>query len=258
MSVIVGHDAIHANIGHLPPGQEAGYTTGTPNIRWTDADWAAHPGAVRICQDATDSDATADVLDVERYAATNAEAPVWARRARREFDSAARPGQREPAIYTSASNVTPLVNALIAGGVTSGVGLWVANWDLSQAQAYAEVVNAAGPFPIIGVQWANGTYYDTNVFSSAWLGKVSEPAPAGLTWSWWTTDGKVSLAAVSRELVRRGSPSMSPAHILRATCTKDGGHWDAQMFSWLNDVLGDPGEGSHTPIPAGSKLWVLQ
>ena len=52
---------------------------------------------------------------------------------------------------------------------------------------------------------------------------------------------------------------MSPAHILRATCTKDGGHWDTQMFSWLNDVLGDPlNPDPHTPIPAGSKLWVLQ
>jgi len=89
------------------------------------------------------------------------------------FRSAARPGQRWPAIYTSASNVTPLVNALIAGGVTSGCGLWVANWNLTDAQAVAAVQNAAGPFPIIGVQWHSGAYYDTDVFSGAWLARVS-------------------------------------------------------------------------------------
>jgi hypothetical protein len=39
---------------------------------------------------------------------------------------------------------------------------------------------------------------------------------------------------------------------------KDGGHWDAQMFDWLNYALGDPAEDPHHPIAAGSKLWVLQ
>lgn len=172
MSVVVAHDVIHGNIGHLPPGQSAGYTTGSPDIRWTASDWAAHPGAVRICQD-YGSDHTADILDVERYAATNADAAPWYRAAEAAYLAARRPGQRSPAIYTSASNVTPLVNALIAGGVTSGVGLWVANWNLTQAQAYADVVNAAGPYPIIGVQWASGTYYDTDVFSGSWLARVS-------------------------------------------------------------------------------------
>ena len=79
------------------------------------------------------------------------------------------------------------------------------------------------------------------------------------TWSWWTCDGHTSLAAVSRRLTRAGVPGMSCAHILRATCTKNGGHWDAQMFAWLNDVLGDPlNPDPHTAIPAGSRLWVLQ
>src|SRR6266702_7641332 len=159
MSVVVGHDAVRANIGHLPQGPCAGYTTGTDgtggtvDIRWRAADWAAHPGAVRICQDAAASDHTADVLDVERYAATNAGAAGWYKAAEKAYLAAQRPGQRSPAVYTSASNVTPLVNALIAGGVRSGCGLWVANWNLTQVQAYADVMNAAGPFPVVAVQW---------------------------------------------------------------------------------------------------------
>jgi len=175
MAVTIGHDAIHANVSHLPPGQTAGYTTGSADIKWTAADWAAHPKGVRICQD-NGSDHAADVLDVERGAATNADAAAWVPRAVTAHKAATRPGQREPAVYTSASNVTPLVNALVAQKVT-GAGLWVANWNLSDAQAVADVQNAAGPFPIVAVQFSSGQFYDTNIFSLTWLGRTSQTGP---------------------------------------------------------------------------------
>ena len=177
MSVILGHDCTHANISHLPPGQAAGYTTGSAAIRWTDGDWKAHPGAVRICQD-SGTDHSADVLDVERGAATNGDATVWVPKAEAAYGAAARPGQRSPAVYTSASNVTPLVNALIAHGIRSGVGLWVANWSIGQNAAIVDVQHAAGPFPVIGVQYASNDLYDSDVFSSAWLGDVSQKGGA--------------------------------------------------------------------------------
>ena len=172
MSVILGHDSIHANVSHLPPGQAAGYTTGSPAIRWTDADWKNHPGAVRICQD-NGSDHTADVLDVESGAATNGDATAWVPKAEAAYNAGTRPGQRSPAVYTSASNVTPLVNALIAHGIRGGVGLWVAAWSLGQNTATTDVQHAAGPFPVIGVQYASNSFYDSDVFSSSWLGDVS-------------------------------------------------------------------------------------
>ena len=177
--LVAGYDATHANAGHLPAGhQAAGYTTGTPDIQWTAADWTAHPGAVRICQDFSASDITADVLDVERGAATNGIAGHWYSLAARAWRAAARPGQRRPAIYTSASNVTPLVNALIAAGVTSGPGLWVASWGTLPATAGQDVADASGPFPIIGFQYASGPFYDSDWFSRAWLAGVSRtPAP---------------------------------------------------------------------------------
>jgi len=260
-SAVVGYDLISANIGHAPAGaQLAGYSTGSGSIPWTAAQWAAHPGTVRIDQDAAASDPTADVLDVERGAATLADCPGWAKRAVKDFTAAARPGQRWPAIYASASSITPVVNALIAGGVTSEVGLWVANWSFTKAEAFAEVLNAAGPFPIVAVQWASGAFYDTDVFSQRWLANVSASTAtdAGVTWSRYVTDGTLSLAGVARQLTRNGAPGMNPAHILRATCVKNGGHWDAQTYAWLNTVLGDPPADPHTPIPAGAKLWVLQ
>jgi len=176
MAVVVGHDCIHANVSHLPRGQTAGYTTGSPEIRWTAGDWKLHPSGVRICQD-TGSDHTADVLDVERGAGSDADAAAWVPRAQAAYKAAARPGQRRPAVYTSASNVTPLVNELTGHGIKNGVGLWVANWDLNNAQAVADVQNAAGPFPIIGVQYNSGPFYDSNVFSSGWLSDTSATGP---------------------------------------------------------------------------------
>jgi hypothetical protein len=182
MSIVPALDAIHANVGHLPSGiQVGGYVTGTPEIAWTDADWKAHPDAIRIDQSPTSSqwDATADVDDYERGAVTLDELPRRAQARIVAYNKVTRPGQRRPAIYASASNITQVVNALNNGGVHSGVGLWIANWNFTVAQAVAEVAAASGPFPIIGVQYANDTFYDHNVFSFDWLSAVSHHAPTG-------------------------------------------------------------------------------
>jgi hypothetical protein len=176
--ITIGFDVTHANIGSLPPGQQyAGYSTGSPDIRWTDADWAAHPGALRIDQDPVASDGTADYLDVERGAATNAVAAGWYRRALINWRAGNRPGQRWPGIYTSQENVTPLVNALIAGGVTSGPKLIIAHWGLPELEPILELAAASGPFPIVGMQVLSTAQYDLDLFSAAWLAGVSRPAP---------------------------------------------------------------------------------
>jgi len=178
---VLAHDAISSNVKYLPSGQKAGYTTG-PGIAWTPSQWAANPGAVRIDQDFAASDPSADTLDVERGAATFADCPVWAKKAQIDFDTKVRPGQRRPSIYESASNVTAVVNSLIHGGVRGGVGLHVANWNLTEAQAVADVIEAAGPFEVIGIQFTDAAVlYDTDVYSEAWLSDVSggvlPPAP---------------------------------------------------------------------------------
>jgi lysozyme family protein len=178
VSITVVYDATHDNIGSLPRGaQVAGYTTGTgTHIRWTAADWAAHPGAVRIDQDPAATDHTADILDVESGAATLSDVVPWFKAALANYRNAARPGQRWPAIYASQSAITSVANALVAGGVTeAGPGLWVANWNLSQAAAVAEVLAASGPYPIVGVQFRDPGPYDVSVFSADWLNAVSGP-----------------------------------------------------------------------------------
>lgn len=180
-------DAIRVNAGHLPPGRAAGYTTGSGDVPWGASDWAAHPGAVRIDQDPAASDKTADVLDVESGAATIADCAPWCEAAAASVAAARRPGQRHPAVYCSESNVTAVVNALVTAGIKSGPSLWVANWDLTQAQAAAMVEAAGGPFPVIGVQYGNRGTYDVSVFSAAWLAAVSgDPAPAPKPAPGWT------------------------------------------------------------------------
>jgi Putative peptidoglycan binding domain len=180
----VGYDAIRTSIPSLPKGAQvyAGYSTGFGDIPWSEQDFAQHATALgpclRIDQDPAASDPTADYLDVERGAATFGDCAWWAKRALADFKSGRRPGQRPPAIYMSASNVTTVVNALISGGVTSGVGLVVANWSIGEAQAVHDVLAAAGPFPVVGVQWADPGPYDANVFSREWLARQSgKPAP---------------------------------------------------------------------------------
>jgi hypothetical protein len=178
-SITVVYDCTTANVSNAPAGQLAGYATGA-GIAWTAPQWAAHPKAVRIAQSPAlglDEAVHADILDVEARAATTSECGPWAINAMASYNAVLRPGQREPAIYMSAFNVSAVVNALIAAGVHSGVGLWVANWNLTQAQAVQDVLAAAGPFPVIGIQFHNAGPYDVNIFSTTWLGKVSGSVP---------------------------------------------------------------------------------
>jgi hypothetical protein len=245
-------DATHDNISHLPPGQAAGYSTGTgPHIRWTAADWAARPGAVRIDQDPAASDPTADVLDVEEGAAPLGRCAPWAEAAAASFARGTRPGQRSPAIYMSASMVTPVVNALIAGGITEGVSLWIADWDLTEAQARAVVQAAGGPFPVIGVQYRNAGLYDVSVFSKAWLAAVSGDPAAPHPAQWhgeYVTAGMFSLAGLAAKL---GVPAST---LLRMTAVHYG-RFDDGLAAWLNDVAAGRKLATH-PLPEGIRLWV--
>jgi hypothetical protein len=180
MSITLGFDTTHQFISQLPAGcQAAGYDTGGDGVAWTEADWAAHPGAVHVDQDPDASDATADVLDCENGAVPVGSPLIaaWAKRAQASWNAAARPGQRTPALYCSASNVTANVNALTAGGVTPGTGLWIADWTGTDAQAIAEIIAASGPFPVIGGQFQDLGDIDADVWSTAWLANVSGQVP---------------------------------------------------------------------------------
>ena len=184
MATQLVYDAIHGDVSGLPSSyMAAGYVTGTPDIVWDDRDWSAHPKAIRIDQSPISGlwDGTADVDDYETGAVTLGELASRAKARVAAFKSGVRPGQREPLVYVSYSNVTPVVNALIAGGVES-LGLWVARWGIGYNNALSMVANASGPFPIRGVQYANGALYDVSVFDTGWINNVATtPTPKAQT-----------------------------------------------------------------------------
>lgn len=194
VTIIDGADAVGSNfaaLAALPAGtQMAGYATGSDGVAWTAAQFAAYPGALRIDQDPSASIPTADILDVENGAATPADCPGWAKNALASFRLGARPGQRSPAIYASKDNLTPVANALIAGGITAGIGLLVADWTNSRDDAVAMLDASGGPFPVVGVQYSSLETYDLDVFLMSWLVDVStSEAPPGQwadasAWTW--------------------------------------------------------------------------
>lgn len=244
-------DATHDNVSHLPPGQAAGYATGSGGVPWTGADWAAHPGAVRIDQSPVNTplNELCDVLDVERGAATFADCAPWAEAAAANYAAGKRPGQRRPAIYMSLSAVTPVVNALIAGGITEGPCLWIAHWGITPEQAAMAVQLASGPFPVIGVQYRNAGLYDVSVFSKPWLDDVSgDPAPAEKFHGEYVTAGMFSLDRLAAKL---GVPAST---LLRMTAVHYKTFGDP-LAGWLNAVASGVKPAS-TPLPAGIKLWV--
>jgi hypothetical protein len=243
-------DAIRTNVSHLPKGLAAGYSTGAGTVPWGAAEWKAHPGAVRICQDPGATDETADVLDVESGAATIGVTANWARHATLAWAHGKRPGQRRPAVYMSLSMVTPVVNALIAGGIHEGVGLWVANWNLTVAEAAALVAHAGGPFPVVGVQYRNAGTYDVSVFARPWLDQVSaDPAKQPAGWHGeYVTAGQFGLAQLAAKL---GVP---PSTLLRMTAVKYRTFGD-DLAAWLNAVSSGTRPAS-TPLPKGIRFWV--
>lgn len=179
------YDVTHTNIGSLPGhASYAGYVTGSGGVAWTDADFAKFPDAIRIDQTPVGGkwDNLADVDDYERGAVQLNELAPRAKERMAAFKGNARPGQRSPVVYASASNIPDVANALVHGGVTSGVGLWVANWNLSESAAIADVLAGSGPFPIVLVQFHNAGKFDISVASIAWLtnrsGQAKPPVSA--------------------------------------------------------------------------------
>jgi hypothetical protein len=177
VKVVKLNDATHANIRFLPVGEaDAGYMTGSPDVKWTEDDWHSSPSAVRIDQSPliTAVDLTADFMDMEAGAVTVAELAEVVRDAQAAFHENRRAGQRWPGVYFSRSRLAEVMAALHAGGVKS-CPLGIADWNYDLEQATAEVSSSSGLFPVVWRQYANRRFYDAGVCSLAWLNRVSGP-----------------------------------------------------------------------------------
>jgi hypothetical protein len=158
-------DAIHLNVPALAAAgtnMVAGYVTGTPDIQWTQADFALFAGqtVVTIDQGATGSPVpSANVRDVEAGAWTVGAAVQLA-----GWTTA------QPTIYCSASTLPSLEQSGWQGAV------WVADY-VGQAPS--------SPYPVpagmtcVAWQWTdqggNGAYDLSVVFDPTWPGGPMEP-----------------------------------------------------------------------------------
>ena len=150
-------DAIHANVGNVPAStpKVAGYVTGTPDIRWTHQDWQRFPraGTLRIDQSpglAEYASNAASVADIEPGAGTVG-AFVTASQSRLRL-------HRLLWFYGTQSVISQVSAALTAAGIPlSECGAWLANWNLSEAEADAALGTAIAGIRLVGVQWASPT-----------------------------------------------------------------------------------------------------
>lgn len=195
MDLTTVYDCMGSNLGKfsIPHGVLlAGYLTGSGGVPWSTQQRAAHPDAIMIDQSPVNTapDETADLIDLEQFAATFADLKGWVPNAWDSWHLGTRPGQRTPTAYSYRSNLTPVANALNSFGITSGVNLFLSE-PMGQAAAEVIVNTASGPFPIIGVQFAFLPDHDVSVVSTEWLNNVSgktggtQPKPGTQAgWRW--------------------------------------------------------------------------
>jgi hypothetical protein len=152
-------DAIRVNARNIPPGclKVAGYGTGTGDVPWTPAEWALFPKAGHVRIDQTPglnlfATGGADVADIEAYAGTVSSfvAAVKERIAH---------GVEWSTAYGSDSTLLTVHNELEAAGphgwYFGHVDCWLADWNLSEAQAAALVGREVHGMTCRAVQWAS-------------------------------------------------------------------------------------------------------
>jgi hypothetical protein len=164
-------DAI--NLNAIPADAEAvaGYVNGK---------WPTYAGVVNRWPHAehlsiaVTSQADADCLDVEKGDAPNSLAAGWVKR------QIAR-GLEKPAIYTSVSNVRPLLGLLAHAGIKrSDIRLWTAHYTFHE-HLCSGVCGFGMPTVADATQWtdkANSRSLDQSICSDAFFGTPPVPSPS--------------------------------------------------------------------------------
>jgi len=146
----VGMDTVRTAVMNIPANAQCvlGYDTGSGIVPWTQTEWNRFTNAIKlhITQINGVNNVDSDIIDIEPDAATIDQAIEWCK----ERIAA----KKIPTCYVDGSEVTPLVNALIAAGINNGVYLGVAHPGMSIADAQTILDQSGGPFPIVYVQYA--------------------------------------------------------------------------------------------------------
>lgn len=159
-------DVTHADIGRVPSRRRvrlAGYTTGTPDIRWTSQDWHDNPTAtVRIDQGTGTNPLSGNTKDIERGAANIAEAVKWADNRRRL--------NLHSTFYIDANDLPAAESAVRVAGLEEWVFYWVADWKGMRDEAIRELGGrivaiqyaSPGSFPNLYVPFTRTTIAEAN------------------------------------------------------------------------------------------------
>lgn len=169
LATVAGYDVTAKNYARRPPsGQAALYVTGTSDIIATPAMLKENPHAITINQ--SGANVIADEYDVETGAITPAQLPGLIRNAQAAWLTGN--GRRRPVAYVNQSNKTAVVNALTSAKITN-VGLHIADYSLTEAQAITLLQMSNGPYPVIGYQYNDAGEYDEDVWLESWVNDVS-------------------------------------------------------------------------------------
>lgn len=150
-------DTIHDNVGNIPVStpRVAGYVTGTPDIKWTPRDWGRFPksGKAPIDQSpglAAYASSGAMIADIEPLAGT---VPAYVRACRERLRAG-----HTLCFYCSQSIVAQVSAAMVNAKIPlNNCWVWIANWNLSQAEANAVLGTTVAGVKVVAVQWASPT-----------------------------------------------------------------------------------------------------
>jgi hypothetical protein len=150
------YDAVTA--AHIPAGARmvAGYVDG--RYRWTDADWALFPDAIKVRIAVFPTTGDGQVLDVERWDARPDQAPVWVVNRRLAGE--------DPSVYCDESR-WPTVRAAFVAARVREPHYWLA----------AVPGDAGIPVGAIAHQYAATGLVDLSLVADYWPGVDPPPAP---------------------------------------------------------------------------------
>ena len=207
-------DAISSEAGFIPgnAGVIAGYDTGTPDIRWTAANWAQFPGKLHVHIDQGGIGApaySATVIDVETGAWPASAVPGWI----------ARCTAPRPTVYCNRSTLP----AVLATGHAYEIWLAFPGWTVGQPLPPVPAGSA-----IVAVQAVFGSAYDLSyVLDPAWPAReetaVTPYVIPGVPGTWISHRADVNY--VTGEVVITGNGTDGTVWQTRFT----GGAWTAPV-----------------------------
>jgi hypothetical protein len=210
-------DATHDNVANVPAWvpKVAGYVTGTPGIAWTAQDWGCFPyaGKLRIDQSpalASYASNAASVADIESGAGT---VPAFVEACANRLQLGLLLW-----VYCAQDTVAQVAAALTSASIPlTACGLWLANWNLSQAGAEGVLGTTVDGIQVVAVQWASPSSNPNTAVPNSTMTLAEANLDLSVTQpGWFDAPTPVLTPAVSQPAAAKGATKVTtvapPAH----------------------------------------------